>query len=339
MAALPQPSAAACEFAAEVRAGLLKDGHKTLPCRYLYDAVGTALFQAISLLPEYGLTRADDRIIRSHALDILDRMPSDLAVVELGSGTGAKTGHILRALAQGGRPLAGQPLYYPIDVSGEALAACHRELRDLADIKLLEADYLAGLDRAVACRQSGQSFLVLFLGSTIGNFHPGEAQRFLAALGTRLRSGDGLLLGTDLEKPETQLLAAYDDAAGVTAAFNLNLLARINRELGGDFVLGNFSHQARYDRAQRRVEMHLRARVAQRVFIRDAGFVVNIREGETIWTESSHKFRLREIPQIAARSGFHCAAQWVDDEWPFAESLLLPSPAAFRTRSLFDEGH
>ena len=327
MSALPQFAATTSEFAEEVRAGLLGKGQKTLPCSYFYDAVGTALFQAISLLPEYGLTRADDRIIRLHAVDILDLMPRDLAVVELGSGTGEKTGHVLRSLARRVSTLQSRLVYYPIDVSAEALRLCCRELRDAAEVRPLEAAYLEGLDRAAACRQRGQDFLVLFLGSTIGNFPPIEAHRFLAALRTRLRPGDGLLLGTDLEKPEVQLIAAYDDPAGVTAAFNLNLLARINRELGGDFVLSNFSHQARYDRTWRRVEMHLRSRVTQRVRIRAAELVVEIKEGETIWTESSHKFRLREIPALAARSGFHCVAQWVDDEWPFAESLLVPKPS------------
>ena len=137
-----------------------------------------------------------------------------------------------------------------------------------------------------------------------------------------------MLLGTDLEKPVAELLLAYDDPAGVTAAFNLNLLARINRELGGDFVLRNFAHEARYRKRERRVEMHLRSKRRQSVSIREAGFTCTLKADETIWTEACHKFRVEEIPGMAARTGFVCEAQWVDSEWPFAENLLIAAPPA-----------
>ncbi len=176
----------------------------------------------------------------------------------------------------------------------------------------------------MVCRRSrGERLVVLFLGSTIGNFDRPAAQEFLRDVRYLLSPGDALLLGTDLEKPVERLLLAYDDPAGVTAAFNLNLLARINRELDGGFVLRNFEHVARYSAAERRVEMHLRSRVAQTVPIRNAGFEAVFAAGETIWTESCHKFRTGEIAEMARRAGFRCETQWVTTEWPFAESLLI----------------
>ena len=317
MATTPAPFAAG--FAAEVRAGLTRTGQKTLPCRYFYDDVGSALFQAISALPEYGLTRADDRIIRACAGELIGRLPGPVAVVELGSGSGTKTRWVLEALARRERPV-----YYPIDVSGAALAWCRRELGELACVTPLEGSYLEGLREVVCRRRQGGRFLVLFLGSTIGNFEPAEAAAFLREVRACLAPGDAFLLGTDLEKPTAHMLAAYDDPAGVTAAFNLNLLARINRELGGDFALRRFAHVARYNRAARRIEMHLRAKTAQTVRVRDAGIEVDLRRGETIWTESSHKFRLADVRETARQAGFECALQWVDEEWPFSENLLVP---------------
>lgn len=304
-------------FAAEVRAGLTAPLQKTLPCRYLYDEVGSALFQAISALREYGLTRADDRIIRTQAAALIEAFPAPLYVVELGSGSGAKTRWILEALA------AREPArYFPIDVSASALVGCVRDLAGLAEVTPLENSYLPGLREAVCRRPQGAHALVLFLGSTIGNFSRPKAERFLRDVRGCLLPGDGLLLGTDLEQSEARMLLAYDDPAGVTAAFNLNLLARVNRELGGDFVIRQFVHEARYNRAERRIEMHLRSRARQRIRVRQAGVDVEIAKDETIWTESSHKFRLPEIAHMAARAGFRRTRQWVDEEWPMAETLL-----------------
>ena len=164
---------------------------------------------------------------------------------------------------------------------------------------------------------------MLFLGSTIGNFDRDAAERFLTEVRRILYPGDALLLGTDLEKPLPQLLAAYDDPLGVTAAFNLNLLARINRELGADFDLTAFRHEARYNSPDQRVEMHLRSVRDQIVSIPRANCTVSFIENETIWTESSHKYRAGDIAGMAGRNGFQCDAQWLDSEWPFAESLLI----------------
>ncbi len=305
-------------FARDVREALSRPEHKQLPCQYFYDDVGTALFQAIALLPEYGLTRADMRVIRRLAPELPACLPAPAAVVELGSGDGSKTRRILEELARR------QPLTYcPIDLSASALAHCARELSAVAEVRPIEASYLDGLRHAVCQRRGGQPLLVLFLGGTIGNFDRTAACDFLRGVRACLLPGDALLLGTDLVKPVHRMLLAYDDPAGVTAAFNLNLLARINRELDGDFVLRQFAHEARWNAHHRRVEMHLRSLVAQTAFIRAADLECEFREDETIWTESCHKFDAGEVRQMAVEADFACAAQWIDETWPFAESLLL----------------
>ena len=163
--------------------------------------------------------------------------------------------------------------------------------------------------------------LVLFLGSSIGNFEPHVAETFLKAIRSHLRPGDLFLLSTDLVKSIDRMVPAYDDALGVTAAFNLNLLARINRELGADFDLTNFRHEARYNEPEQRIEMHLRSTADQTASI-NGNFTVHLKPGETIWTESSYKFRTEQVRSISERAGFNCEVQWVDAEWPFAQTLL-----------------
>jgi L-histidine Nalpha-methyltransferase len=310
----------AYEFAEEVRAGLTKPGQKELPSKYLYDDIGSALFEVISHLPEYGLTRADDRLLRRHAQDIIDRVPGPVVVAELGSGSGKKTRWLLEALSRRQRTF-----YHPIEISRAALIRCQQELRDLDSVSILgfEREYLDGLLEIAAHRKRGQRLLVLFLGSTIGNFDRDAGIEFLSAIRRILRAGDSLLLGTDLEKPAYQLIAAYDDELGVTAAFNLNLLARINRELHADFDVGHFVHEARINEQARSVEMHLRSTRAQTVTIPIADLVVEFEEGETIWTESSHKYSAEEVFDMAGYADFRCDAQWIDSEWPFAENLLI----------------
>ena len=308
------------DFARAVRDGLGKPGQKELPSIYLYDDVGTALFEAITLLPEYGLTRADERLLRQYAPDIIERLAPPVIVAELGSGSGRKTRRLLETLARR------EPVrYYPIDISPTALVRCEQGLSDLRAVSVvgLEASYLDGIRHASSIRRPDQTFLVLFLGSTIGNFERPAAERFLREIRLCLLPGDALLLGTDLEKPVDRMRLAYDDPAGVTAAFNLNLLARINRELGGDFALGHFAHEARWHEGARRIEMHLRSKRKQTVAIRAADFTCALEKDETIWTEACHKYRTDEIPGMAAHAGFLCEAQWVDGEWPFAENLWI----------------
>jgi L-histidine Nalpha-methyltransferase len=306
------------EFASDVRRDLSKIPQRELHSKYLYDAIGSALFEVITLLPEYGLTRADERLLMANAADIVQSLPSPPIVAELGSGSGRKTRWILEALAR-----RAYVLYYPIDVSASALRACRNELGTIDSVHIVEIEgsYTDGL-REVTRRRSGEPLLVLFLGSTIGNFERGPAEQFLREIRALLCPGDALLLGTDLVKPMSQVLPAYDDPIGVTAAFNLNLLARINRELDGDFDLRKFRHEARYNQAEQRVEMHLRSEVEQTVKIGAANFEFTLQPGETIWTESSHKFGLSGIEDLARNTGFVCVQQWVDAEWPFAESLF-----------------
>jgi L-histidine N-alpha-methyltransferase len=307
-------------FGAEVRAGLLKTGQKELPSKHLYDEVGSALFEVISVLPEYGLTRADERLLRQHAERIVGRLPLPVLVAELGSGTGKKTRWILEALSSRQRTT-----YYPIDISRTALAQSEKELGQIEFISIVgyERPYLDGLLAAAANRRDGEHVLVLFLGSTIGNFDRPAGEEFLGEVRRILFPGDALLLGTDLVKPVMQVIAAYNDPIGVTAAFNLNLLARINRELGANFDLERFRHEVRWNEAERRVEMHLRSTCVQTVRIPRASCTVSFTKDETIWTESSRKYFPYEVVGMATRRGFRCDAQWIDAEWPFAQNLLI----------------
>jgi dimethylhistidine N-methyltransferase len=308
------------EFAAEVREGLLKPGQRELPSKYLYDEVGSALFEAICVLPEYGLTRADTRLLQRWAPEIVERLPSPIHVAEMGSGSGKKTRWILEALSRRQRTF-----YFPIEISPSALAACEKELGQIELISIVgyEQPYLDGLRAVAQGRKQGDHLLVLFLGSTIGNFDREAGEAFLREVWEILQKGDALLLGTDLEKDVDMQLRAYDDAAGVTAAFNLNLLARINRELGADFELRDFQHEARWNEDERRIEMHLRSTRRQSVKIPAANLRFMLNEGETIWTESSHKYQPEEVVRMAERTGFRCDGQWIDEEWPFAQNLLL----------------
>ena len=314
------PATQPSDFAQLVREGLIREGQKELPSKFFYDEVGSGLFDLICLLPEYGLTRAEERILSRHASEIVQHLPQPVAVAELGSGTGRKTRHILEALCRR-HTLS----YYPIEISPSALAACERELNDIRCISIvgLEREYLDGLLEVAARRGEGQHLLVLFLGSTIGNFDGDAGIRFLRQLREILWEGDFLLLGADLEKPVETLLAAYDDPLGVTAAFNRNLLARINRELGANFALGQFTHQAIFNQQTRSVEMHLRSLDEQFVAIPGADLVVQIARGETIWTETSHKYSLGELRTMANQSGFRHAGIWLDSAWPFAENLWI----------------
>ena len=308
------------QFAREIREGLCHSGQKTLPSKYLYNPLGSMLFEAISLLPEYGLTRAEERILRRYSREIVRHVPKPAMVSELGSGSGRKTRWILSALCER-EPLS----YYPIEISHAALASCESELKDIEHISILgvEREYLDGLREVVSLRPHGTHLLVLFLGSTIGNFDSGADARFLREVRNFLLPGDSLLLGADLMKPVDRMVSAYDDPLGVTAAFNLNLLARINQELGADFDLRSFEHRAPLNEAAGSIEMHIRSTRDQVVSFQGEGFSVAFREGETIWTESCHKYTRESISELASLSGFREKAQWVDDEWPFAETLLI----------------
>ena len=314
------PSSLISLFALEVSAGLAKPGQKELPSKYLYDSVGSALFEVICALPEYGLTRAEERLLQLHSREIVDQLPRPVVVAELGSGTGRKTRLLLEALSRWQ-----STWYHPIEISPSALAVLRRELRDINSISIvgLEREYLDGLREVAARRAPGEHLLVLFLGSTIGNFDGAAGSDFLLDLRHILRPGDSLLLGTDMLKPVQTLIDAYDDPIGVTAAFNLNLLGRINRELGAGFNLHQFEHLALFNELTHSVEMHLRSRSKQKVAIPEASISVHFEKEETIWTESSHKYSQDELVSLAHHSGFHRQAQWMDQTWGFAENLWI----------------
>ena len=305
-------------FAQEVGTSLTLPGQKELPSKYFYDELGSALFEAITMLPEYGLTRASERLLQAHAEEMVAELHSPL-VVELGCGTGKRTRSLLEALAKG-LPVT----YCPIEISGAALARCELEIGQVRGVTVVgyEQPYLDGLRSVLHPDRPEQSrALVLFLGSSVGNFDRPAADEFLRQIRSLMRRGDALLLETDLLKPADQLLAAYDDPLGLTAAFNLNILARLNRELEADFQLSQFEHQARFNAHHQRIEMHLRSKVDQCVRIGAAGLEISFAAGETIWTENSHKYRLEDLDAMAGRTGFLPKARWVDEQWPFAQNL------------------
>jgi len=320
--ALENPSRVNPEFAQAVAVGLTQKGRKTLPPSWFYDDVGSALFEAITVLPEYGLTRAEASLLSNAAPEIVRAGHRPSLVIELGSGTGTKTRHILAAAAR-----YHSVRYLPIDISRAALDSCVKILGAVENVSIqpIEATYLDGIDAALAARKADEPALLLFLGSTIGNFNRTQAASFLAQIRKRMRPGDHLLLGADLVKPRAKLLSAYDDPIGLTAAFNLNLLARINRELDGHFELSQFAHEVRFNERQSRIEMHLRSRIAQQVRIDAIDLTVPFSAGETIWTESSHKFRPEDVSRIGRRAGWSCVRQWVESEWGFAETLFQKS--------------
>ena len=305
------------EFARDVRIGLCGSGPKWLPARHLYDSIGTALFEAITYLPEYGLTRADERLLLRCAPLLSRHFPSPTVVVaELGSGSGSKTRIVLEGVG-----VERVRFYCPIDISSDALERCSRDLGSIVPTRAHHGSYVAGVRSLGKARQSGVPLLLLFLGSSIGNFDHSERAGLLAELQSGLLPGDCLLVGFDLEKSRTRLIQAYDDPAGVTAAFNRNVLGRVNRELGGAFDLASFGHSARFDECNRRVEMHLVARQGQRVRIPGAGGVCRLGRGDTIWTESSYKFSVREIREMMEEAGFAQLEYWIDEEWPLLEGL------------------
>jgi dimethylhistidine N-methyltransferase len=307
-------------FVEDVREFLARKPRR-IPSRWFYDDLGSALFEAICRLPWYPLTRAEMRLLARHAREILD--PDIATVVELGPGNGAKMSALIAGSGSACRPLE----LHLVDVSASALAAAERGLEQLPDARVVphRMTYEAGLEAFGIERSAAGRRLALFLGSNIGNFDPPGRDALLGSVRSSLESGDAFLLGADLVKSERDLLLAYDDPLGVTASFNLNVLARINRELGGDFDLGGFAHRAIWNPEHSRVEMHLLSRMRQRVAVRGADLAFVMEPGETIWTESSYKFRPAEIASMLERSGFRVRAQWSDPIDLFALTLAEAS--------------
>ncbi len=316
--ATPLTAPALSTFAQDVRNGLAKP-QKQLPPKYFYDALGSALFDAICQLPWYRITRAELALLATHAAAITRSLDDDSTVVELGSGSGEK----LAVIAGGFRARDVAPMVHIVDISEKALADATDRLAKL-NIPLMthHAVYEDGLRAALTSRGPESRAMVLFLGSNIGNFDPEAAHTLLSRIRGALRPGDGLLLGADLVKPVDELLIAYDDPLGVTAAFNRNLLVRMNRELEADFDPGAFEHQARWNADARAVEMHLVSRRAQRVRIA-AAITVAFTAGETIWTESSFKFDLPRLDAMAHAAGFSIARQWIDHAARYSVSQFV----------------
>jgi L-histidine N-alpha-methyltransferase len=308
------PAFASTPIAVEVFTGLTGEP-KTLSPWLFYDEAGSRLFEEITELPEYYVTRTERKILAEHADEIVSAAAGgrDLSIIELGAGTATKTGLLLNAAVR----LQGSVTYYPIDVSQTALDEARSRLEaELPEVTVepIVADYTEGM-RQNNTVQSGRR-LVLYIGSSIGNFSPEDAVEVLRGVRAQLSPGDCLLLGTDMVKDAQMLHEAYDDAAGVTARFNMNVLTRINRELEGNFNLRLFRHQARWNARESRVEMHLESLLAQKVAIRALDLEVRFLRGETIHTENSYKFTDESVLELLTRAGFRLRQQWSDaDKW------------------------
>lgn len=310
-------------FASDVRAGLSAKP-KALSPKYFYDELGSRLFEAICWLPEYYLTRAESEILHSHANEIVSSVEGPVRLLELGSGSAEKTRHLIEAL------LAKQPElhYLPVDISDSSLELSSQRLLRLYHglrITAFAADYFTAL-QALAERVPADAHIrtvAVFLGSNIGNFGRDESREFLRAVRKLLRPEDALLLGADFKKSPSILIPAYDDALGVTAAFNLNLLARINRELDGNFDVRKFQHRATYNEELGRIEIRLVSQEAQIVNIGAINLQAEFDEGETIRTENSYKFDLEQLSVLARDTGFALAKTWFDGARLFSFNLFI----------------
>jgi dimethylhistidine N-methyltransferase len=318
------PAIASSPIAVEVFNGL-SERPKSLSPWLFYDEAGSRLFEAITELPEYYVTRTERQILSEHADEIILAAAGgrDLSLIELGAGTATKTGLLLDAVVR----LQGSVTYHPIDVSETALEEARTRLEaELPEVTVepIVADYTEGMRQNNAASAAGRR-LVLYIGSSIGNFSPADAVEVLRGVRTQLAAGDCLLLGADMVKDTDLLLAAYDDAAGVTAKFNKNLLVRINRELDGNFNPQLFRHQARWNEEHSRIEMHLESLLPQRVAVRALDMEVRFSRGETIHTENSYKFTDQRVLSLLTRAGFRLRKQWSDANRWFTVYLAATS--------------
>lgn len=316
------PETGSPTFGEEVRAGL--SAHpKHLHPKYFYDELGSLLFEAICALPEYYLTRAETEILDGSADEIVAGLVPPVHLFELGSGSSVKTRDVIEALLARQEELE----YSPIDISESAIRGSSDGLLRVypgLSIRAFVGDYLGTL-AALPERdpEAPGTFLVLFLGSTIGNLAPAEAEELLRAVRRRLAPGDALLLGADLRKSEEILVPAYDDPLGVTSAFSRNLLARINRELGGEFDLARFFHRAVWNGEEGRVEVYLVSRERQTVPIRGLSFEASFEAGEAVLSECCYKFEPEGIARLAEATGFTVAGRWTDSRGLFSSNLLV----------------
>jgi dimethylhistidine N-methyltransferase len=327
------------EFSNDV-AMCLASKNKYLSPKYLYDKVGSQLFEQICIQPEYYLTRTEASILSKYASVISNLLGNNIHIIELGSGSSSKTAILLSHFSSQKKRI----YYFPIDISSTILAESAQRLKSQfpkASIVGIASDYNMGIDRAAAeCKIAEKvekkkknnnnddisyTKLVLFLGSSIGNFELIEARSLLRSVRQRLNASDFLLVGFDLQKDESVLSAAYNDKAGITAKFNLNLLARINRELGGNFELEKFEHYAFYNHEQNRMEMHLISKIDQQLYIGALGKTFSLKKGESIHTENSYKYSVNQIAALAEDCGFAIEKNFTDKKRWFNLALLSPS--------------
>jgi dimethylhistidine N-methyltransferase len=294
----------------------LRSPQKELPCKLFYDEIGSQLFEQICGLDEYYPTRSELRIMRASAAQMAARIGPECVLIEYGSGSSTKTPLLLDQLE---RPVA----YMPIDISREVLEesadAIAARYPDLEVIPIC-ADYTRGVQLPTTRKAPGRR-VAYYPGSTLGNFVPEDAKRFLRNIGEVCGPGGGLLLGVDLKKDPLMLHRAYNDALGITAAFNLNILTRLNRELGANFVVGRFRHYAFYNPVFARVEMHLVSLAPQ--IVRIGEFAISFARGESIWTEASYKYNQDEFASLAAASGWRVDQMWTDDRNLFSVEYLV----------------
>lgn len=305
-------------FLAEALAGL-SSSPRSLPCKYLYDAHGSKLFEQICETEDYYVTRADLALHEAHLAEIAELIGPGAHIIEFGSGAGVKTRKLLAGLDQ---PRA----YTPIEISIAALERSARELRAAfpdIEIRPLQADYTQPIDSdSLALDPPPRRRVVYFPGSTISNFEHEEAVAFLERMGRIARSGGGVLIGVDLIKPTEQLTRAYDDSQGVTARFNLNLLERMQRELDADIDISAFEHEARFNPEKRRIEMHLVARRSTHIGLGEERF--EFLAGDTIHTENSHKYSVPDFRALAERAGLQPERVWKDPDKLFSMHWLSP---------------
>jgi L-histidine Nalpha-methyltransferase len=324
----PDPLAAA--FARDVAEGFARRP-RTVPPRWLYDDLGSALFDAICRLPWYRVTRAERALLAAHGRAVFDALGDPIEIMELGAGNGEKLDLLLDAAAARGRDVSVRL----VDISQAALDAARDRIEARAHpppVHVTRAPYESALASLAGAPGAG-SRLMLFLGSNIGNFDPSAARDLLGALAAAAGPDGAVLLGVDLVKPEADLLLAYDDPLGVTAAFNRNLLARMNRDLGANFPLDAFAHQAVWSRHASRVEMRLVATAAADIRIPAAGVSTRFEAGEFIWTESSYKYTAARIAAMAGRAGLGIRSQWIDPAAGFALSVLQVRSSKFEVPS------
>jgi dimethylhistidine N-methyltransferase len=308
------------KFARDVAEGLSQIP-KSLPSRYFYDAAGSRLFQDIMALPEYYLTRCEFKVLTENKYEIAKQFAKDsfFHLIDLGAGDALKTKILLRELGQQESAFD----YVPVDISGEAMRqlseSLHHEMPPV-NVQAVVGEYFQALEWMH--ENKAERKVVLFLGSNIGNFKPEESKNFLKTICSYLNPGDKLLMGVDLRKDPDTILSAYNDAAGVTAEFNLNLLRRINRELGGEFDIDQFRHYPIYNPHEGVMRSFLVSKLAQDVYIRDTGQTFHFDAWEAIHTENSHKYTLQQVEELGGACGFSIETIFQDEECRYADVLF-----------------